>query len=262
MVGSKLKGIFKTRSKPPRLKTDGGDLAAEMPKASIKKIEKILGYTFKNKNLLVKSLTHPSFLLRSSDQINNNQRLEFLGDAVIQLALTEALYGKYPNAREGELTKARSGYARGDYMAQIARRLELDRYLLLKERDRNAGIGKKDSALGDAFESVIGAVYLDSDWETARTLILRLYENLSESPVEKGVISNPKGVLQEMIQPKLGNNALRYETTAQEGDPHERVFEVTVFCNDEKLGIGKGRNKKEAAEAAATKAIAKYKKEK
>ena len=147
-------------------------------------------------------------------------------------------------------------------MAQIARRLELDRYLLLKERDRNAGIGKKDSALGDAFESVIGAIYLDSDWETARTLILKLYENLTESPVEKGVISNPKGVLQEMIQPKLGNNALRYETTAQEGDPHERVFEVTVFCNDEKLGIGKGRNKKEAAEAAATKAIAKYKKEK
>ena len=262
MVGSKLKGIFKNRSKPPRLETDDGDLAAEMPNASIKKIEKVLGYTFKNKNLLVKSLTHPSFLLRSIDQINNNQRLEFLGDAVIQLALTEALYGKYPNAREGELTKARSGYARGDYMAQIARRLKLDRYLLLKERDRNAGIGKKDSALGDAFESVIGAVYLDSDWETARTLILKLYENLSESPIEKGVIQNPKGVLQEMIQPKLGNNALRYETTAQEGDPHERVFEVTVFCNDEKLGIGKGRNKKEAAEAAATKAIAKYKKEK
>ena len=104
MVGSKLKGIFKTRSKPPRLQTDGGDLAAEMSKASIKKIEKVLGYTFKNKNLLVKSLTHPSFLLRSIDQINNNQRLEFLGDAVIQLALTEALYGKYPNAREGELT--------------------------------------------------------------------------------------------------------------------------------------------------------------
>ena len=93
-------------------------------------------------------------------------------------------------------------------------------------------------------------------------MILKLYENLSESPIEKGVIQNPKGVLQEMIQPKLGNNALRYETTAQEGDPHERVFEVTVFCNDKKLGMGKGRNKKEAAEAAATKAIAKYKKEK
>lgn len=262
MVGSKLKGIFKTRPKSPRLKTDDGDLAAEMPKAKIKKIEKVLGYTFKNKNLLVKSLTHPSFLLRSSDQINNNQRLEFLGDAVIQLALTEALYGQFPEAREGKLTKIRSGYARGDYMAQIAGRLGLDKYLLLKDRDRNAGIGEKDSALGDAFESVMGAVYLDSDWETARTLILKLYDNLKESPVEKGVISNPKGVLQEMIQPELGNNAIRYETIAQDGKSHERVFEVAVFCNDKKLGVGKGRNKKEAAEAAATKAIAQYSKKK
>lgn len=262
MVGSKLKRIFKKKAKSPRVKTDEGDLEAEMPKASIKKIEKVLGYTFKNKNLLVKSLTHPSFLLRSSDQINNNQRLEFLGDAVIQLALTEALYGKFPDAREGELTKMRSGYARGDYMAQIARKLKLHQYLLLKERDRDAGIGKKDSALGDAFESVIGAVYLDSDWETARVVILRLYDDLKKSPVEKGVIANPKGVLQEMIQPEFGNKALRYETTAQDGNPHERVFEVTVYCNDKKIGVGKGRNKKEAAEAAATKGIAKLKKRK
>lgn len=262
MVGSKLKGIFKSRSKSPHPDTDNGDIEAEMPKTKIKKFEKALGYVFKNKNLLVKALTHPSFLLRSNDQINNNQRLEFLGDAVIQLVLTEALYGKYPEAREGKLTKLRSGYARGNFMAQIARRLKLNEFLLLQERDRKTGIGENDSALGDAFESVMGAIYLDSDWSTARNLILKLYDNLEESPVEKGTISNPKGVLQEMIQPELGNNAIRYKTTAQDGDPHERVFEVTVYCNEKKLGVGKGRNKKEAAELAATKAIAKYQKKK
>lgn len=256
MVASKLIRIFQNLSDSNRREPFDKRIAAEMPKKRIREAEKALGYTFRNKSLLVKSLTHPSYLLHSKEQINNNQRLEFLGDAVIQLVLTETLYFKFPQEREGQLTKTRSGYARGDYMARIARALKLQDFLLLKPRDRHAGIGERDSSLGDAFESIIGAVYLDSNWETARDLILRLYGNLESDPVEEGAIANPKGVLQEIIQPKYGNDALRYETTKQEGNPHNRVFEITVFCKDETLGAGSGRTKKEASENAALKAIA------
>lgn len=256
MVAAKLKRIFKSLSESPRTEPYDKRIAGEMSKKQMKAVESALGYTFRNKSLLVKGLTHPSYLLHSRDQINNNQRLEFLGDAVIQLVLTETLYFKFPQEREGHLTKIRSGYARGDYMAKIAWRLRLNEFLLLKQRDRDAGIGEKDSALGDVFESIIGAVYLDSDWQTARDLILKLYDNLDSSPVEDGVISNPKGFLQELIQPEFGNDALRYETTGQEGNPHNRLFEITIFCNQDQIGAGKGRNKKEAAENAALEAIA------
>ncbi len=256
MVATKLKRIFRNLSDTSPQEPENTALVADMPKRKIKEVEQLLGYTFKNKSLLVKGLTHPSYLLHSRDQINNNQRLEFLGDAVIQLVLTETLYVKFPDEREGKLTSLRSGYARGDYMAQIARRLRLNEYLLLKKRDRDSGVGENDSALGDVFESVIGAVYMDSDWITTRDLILALYDNLEEAPIEKGEIANPKGALQELIQPKFGNHALKYETTGQTGNPHERVFQVSVFCNGEKLGSGSGRNKKEAEEKAALEAIA------
>ena len=258
MVGSKLKRLFGSRgSKPSKLhgKTRSDESAA-LSSAVIRKVERSLGYVFKNKDLLVKSLTHPSYLLNSRDQIHNNQRLEFLGDSVIQLALTEALYEKFPEEREGMLTSVRSGYARGDYMAGIARRLKLNQFLLLKEKDRNAGVADQDSALCDVFESVVGAIYLDSDWETARELTLKYYGPLSSKPAGTGKVANPKGALQELVQPEYGNFALKYETLSQTGQPHDREFEIAVFCNGEQLGSGKGRSKKEAEEKAAIEAIA------
>ena len=259
MVGSKLKRLFGARDRKPsskhREKTNGGVTAVLSP-SIIKKAERSLGYVFKNKDLLAKSLTHPSYLLNSRDQIHNNQRLEFLGDSVIQLVLTEALYGKFPNEREGMLTSVRSCYARGDYMAGIARRLKLNEYLLLKDTDRNAGVADKDSALCDVFESVVGAIYLDSDWETVRELTLKYYGPFSSKPAGSGKVANPKGALQELVQPKYGNFALKYETLSQTGQPHDREFEMAVFCNGEQLGSGKGRSKKEAEEKAAIEAIA------
>ena len=259
MVGSKLRRLFGSRDRRPpkrRKGASGESGSAALSPAIIKKVERSLGYVFKNKDLLIKSLTHPSYLLNSRDQIHNNQRLEFLGDSVIQLALTEALYEKFPNEREGMLTSVRSGYARGDYMAGIARELKLNQYLLLKEKDRKAGVADQDSALCDVFESVVGAIYLDSDWETARELTLKYYGPLSSKPAGSGKLANPKGALQELVQPKHGNFALKYEMINQTGQPHDREFEIAVFCNDERLGSGKGRSKKEAEEKAAIEAIA------
>ncbi|MBC2607572.1 ribonuclease III [Pelagicoccus albus] len=263
MVASKIKRLIKSVSKESGKKAaDESVNAAELPADKVKKLEKKLGYSFKNKGLLHQSLTHPSFLLNTKDQLKNNQRLEFLGDSVIQLVLTEKLFAKFPKYREGKLTAIRSGYARGDFMAGIARELELGTYLILKQKDRLAGVADGDSALGDAFEALIGAVYLDSGFETSRKIILDLYNNLDTAPKAKGGISNPKGKLQELIQPVHGNNALRYETVGQKGEAHEREFEIAVFCNDEKLGSGIGRTKKEAAEKAARIAISKLESEK
>ncbi|MBD5780325.1 ribonuclease III [Pelagicoccus sp. NFK12] len=258
MVASKLKRLIKSVSKDSDKKAARKSKhATELSEAKVRKLESALGYTFKTKGLLYQSLTHPSFLLNTKDQLKNNQRLEFLGDSVIQLVLTEKLYEKFPKHREGKLTALRSGYARGDFMANIARELDLGNYLILKPKDRQAGVADGDSALGDAFEALIGAIYLDSDFETSRKIVLGLYNYLDTAPTAKGVISNPKGKLQELIQPVHGNNALRYETTGQKGVAHERIFEIAVYCNDEKLGSGKGRTKKEAAEKAAIEAIAK-----
>ena len=257
MVASQIKRIILSLSRRSKgePKAKPSKQYSYLPSKQIKKLEKILGYVFTDKDLLVQGLTHPSFLLHTKDKLNNNQRLEFLGDAVIQLALTEALYEKFTDEREGKLTSIRSGYARGDYMAKIARQLDLSEFLRLKPRDRAAGIGDQDGSLGDAFEALLGAVYLDSNYETARDITLKLYDNLDTDPEADGIISNPKGKLQELIQPKFGNDAVRYDTTAEHGDPHDREFEVTVFCNDKAIGVGMGRTKKEAAEKAAIQAI-------
>ena len=257
MVASKLKRLIKSVSKDTDKKAARKSAnAAEIPAAKVRKLESKLGYTFTNKGLLHQSLTHPSFLLNTKDQLKNNQRLEFLGDSVIQLVLTEKLYEKFPRHREGKLTAIRSGYARGDFMAEIARELKLGDYLILKPKDRQAGVAEGDSALGDAFEALVGALYLDSDFDTSRKIVLGLYNYLDTAPTAKGGISNPKGKLQELIQPVHGNNALRYETLGQSGEAHNRTFEIAVYCNDDQLGIGKGKTKKEAAENAAIQAIA------
>ena len=265
MVASKIKKIFgkispkKTaRSRKTNTKEEELFLA---PK-DIAKIEKTIGYAFINKALLVQSLTHPSFLLNSRHQLKNNQRLEFLGDSVIQLALTEKLFDKHKRMREGKLTSIRARFACGEYMAGIARRIKLNKYLILKPRERDAGVQEQDSALADAFEALIGAVYLDSDYKTSLQLILKLYQNLDTKDDSTQGIHNPKGKLQELIQSELGNDAIRYETTDTQGDPHNRVFEVTIYCQNEPFGIGKGRTKKEAAEKAAIEAIEKWTKKK
>jgi len=256
MVPSRLKNLLGTVSrKPSRRKSKPNTRTQPLPEGKARELESTLGYRFANKELLHQSLTHPSYLINTGESLGNNQRLEFLGDSVIQLVLTETLYKRHPREREGKLTSLRSGYARGGYMAGIARELRLGDYLILKPKDRQSGVSKNDSALADAFEALVGAVYLDSDFETTRKIVLRLYKDLRHAPSPDGAIANPKGRLQELVQPLHGNSALRYQTTGQSGNAHERVFEVTVYCFDRQLGVGSGRTKKEASEKAALQGI-------
>jgi ribonuclease-3 len=214
-----------------------------------------LGYTFRQPALLKTAFTHLSFLPENPGVTESNQRLEFLGDAVLQLLLTEALYQLFPDDREGPLSRRRAALAKGMFLVKLARELGLDGCLQLGTSEELTGGRQKPSALEDAFEALVGALYLDSDLEQTRRIVMALYGNLAERLDAIGSGENPKGQLQELVQPKFGNHALRYDITSVEGEDHARAFEVQVLFNDRAVGRGRGTSKKLAEEAAARAAL-------
>ncbi len=218
------------------------------------KLQARLGYTFRNAALLDCALTHPSFIPEHPGT-ESNQRLEFLGDAVLQLVLTETLFQLFPTDREGPLSRRRATLANGPFLAQLARDLGLDPALQLGTSEESTGGRQRASALGDALEAVIGAVFLDSDFAIARRVVLGLYGDLPVRLATVGDGDNPKGRLQERIQPLHGNDALRYEVVATDGADHARAYEVVVRLLDRDLGRGRGTSKKLAEEAAAREAL-------
>lgn len=213
-----------------------------------------LGYTFRDPALLQSALTHTSFL-QDNPTAENNQRLEFLGDAVLQLVLTEALFQLFPADREGVLSRHRATLANGVFLARLAREISLDACLRLGASEESTGGRARAAASEDAFEALIGAVYLDSDLPTARRVVLGLYGSLSDRLANIEQVENPKGRLQELVQPKHGNNALRYEVVRIDGQDHAREYEVVVHLLDRPLGTGRGTSKKLAEESAARAAL-------
>lgn len=214
-----------------------------------------IGYTFRDPALLVQAVTHTSFL-QHNPTVESNQRLEFLGDAVLQLLLTEALFQLYPTEREGVLSKRRAALANGTFLTRLAREISLDSCLRLGTGEESTGGRTRASASEDAYESLIGAVYLDSDLATTRRMVMALYGSLAERLALVEAVENPKGRLQEIIQPVHGNNALKYEVVRIEGQDHAREYEVAVSLADQVLGTGRGSSKKNAEEAAARAALA------
>lgn len=214
-----------------------------------------LGYTFREPALLERALTHTSYL-QDHPKNESNERFEFLGDAVLQLVLTEALFQLFPADREGLLSKRRASLARGVTLVALARELGLDACLRLGASEESTGGRARASTQEDAFEAVVGAVYLDSDFATARRIVLALYGALSDRLSTSETEDNPKGRLQELIQPVHGNHALRYEVIHTAGEDHARTYRVEVFLNTRSLGAGEGTSKKLAEEAAARVALA------
>ena len=219
-------------------------------------LQKKIGYPFRQPALLVEALTHGSYLQDDPAAAPHNQRLEFLGDSVLQFIVTAALYRDYPTEREGVLSRRRAVLSKGEFLTQMARDLGLDASLRLSKSEDAAGGRNRASILEDAFEALIGAIYLDSDLATTQTLVLGWYGPLSERLALSEDAENPKGRLQELVQPAHGNVALRYEVTTTTGPKHARIYEVDVFLNDRKLGAGSGPSKKVAEEAAARVALA------
>jgi len=228
------------------------DSQSESP---LNRLQAKLTYEFRNSNLLLQAVTHLSYLQDHPEQAESNQRLEFLGDSVLQLALTQTLYEIFPGDREGVLSKRRAALSKGAFLSRLAAELGLSDCLRISTAEEAAGGRNRSSALEDAFEALVGAVYLDSDFPTARRIILGLYGSLPERLASVEDVENPKGRLQEMIQGTMGNRALRYEILATYGEDHAKEYEMGVFLNDQRIGVGRGSSKKAAEEAAAAMGI-------
>ncbi len=219
-------------------------------------IEVRLGYKFRNPLLLAEALTHPSLAYESQKAHFDNQRLEFLGDAVLQLVLTEHLFRKFPNSPEGRMTKLRAQLVSRQALAQFATNLKLGHYILLGKGEEASGGRKRPSTLADALEALVGAIYLDSGYDSASGLVLRLFEQGIGTVSESDEEGNPKGTLQETLQ-SLGNEAPRYLITGESGPDHRKVFHAQVVWRGTILAQGRGKSKKEAEVRAALEALRK-----
>lgn len=220
-------------------------------------LQQRLGYTFENVALLECAVTHPSLLQERPEVAESNQRMEFLGDAVLQLILTEALFDLFPAEREGPLSRRRASLAKGVFLTRMAREIGLDRCLRMAASEEATGGRTRPSALEDAFEAMVGAVFLDGELPAARQVVLALYGDLTARLASVEPADNPKGRLQEMTQPRYGNNALKYQVIRTHGEDHAREYEVAVYLRDRELGVGRGTSKKLAEEAAAREALTK-----
>ena len=221
-------------------------------------LQAALGHRFSDRSLLSLALTHPSVAHDEGGGQNHNQRLEFLGDAVIQLAVTSELYHRFPGLGEGALTQARAQLVNRTSLAAQARRLHLGRHVILSRGEESSGGRGRSSTLADAFEAIIGAVYVDAGFETARRMLLGLIQEGGAEMVELPNLDNPKGNLQEFLQ-ATSPEAPRYELLETEGPDHDRTFRCAVLHGGVELARGVGRSKKAAESHAALLALQKLK---
>lgn len=217
-------------------------------------LERLIGYKFRNSLLLAEALTHPSLSFERKTFHFDNQRLEFLGDAVLQLVITHHLYRLFPAFSEGQMTKLRSRLVSREGLKTHALTLGLGDYLMLG-RGEEANEGRsRSSTLADAFEALVGAIYLDSDLETVRRFILRVAgDELGALTREPGE-NNPKGELQEILQ-AISPISPAYEVISETGPDHHKEFICRVLWENMELGRGLGQSKKQAEINAAVEAL-------
>ena len=213
-----------------------------------------LAYQFRDENLLRLALTHPSVAHESGREMEHNQRLEFLGDSVLGLVLSQQLYEKFSDADEGLLTKSRAKLVNAASLAEHARGLNLGAHLILSRGEEISGGRNRASALTDAFEALLGAIFLDGGFDAVRAFILREFQNEISELTLPGGIENPKGELQELLQAK-SSNAPQYQLIAAEGPDHDRQFICAVFHDGVELARGSGKSKKAAESDAALAAL-------
>lgn len=222
---------------------------------SLEKLERVLGYFFKDKDLLVEALTHKSFHHEKPDRVKSyNERLEFIGDSVFGLVVVEHLF-KYDNGlTESDMSKMKSHIVKGSVLSEIGTDLGIGSYLRLGRGEEDTGGRQKRSIIANAMEALFGAVYLDSDYETARKVILGLFIDKIRSIISSGQYHDYKTELQEKCQMLYGELP-EYLVTRQEGEEHRKTFTVDVFIAGKMFGRGAGNSKKEAQIAAAREAL-------
>ena len=217
-------------------------------------LERRIQYKFRNSLFLAEALTHPSLGHETQRHHFDNQRLEFLGDAVLQLLFTKHLFERFPTFSEGQLTKMRSRLVSREGLRIHAISIGLGEYLMMGKGEESSGGRLRASALADAFEALIGAMYLDSDLETVTRFVLREAEPDIQNLLHEPVNVNPKGKLQELLQ-ALSPRSPVYTIVKQSGPEHQKHFESVVIWTDRELGRGVGKSKKEAEVAAAIDAL-------
>jgi ribonuclease-3 len=218
-----------------------------------------LGVEFNDISFLHQALTHTSFANESKHAgAVHNERLEFLGDAVLDLVISDRLFKRFPDLPEGELTKARAHIVCEATLARCAAEVGIGQYLLLGKGEDLSGGRERISILADAFEAVIGAIYLDTGFASVSQFILhKLHKDLHS--VESGhYVKDYKTLLQEIVQ-KNSDSRIAYEIISEHGPDHDKIFEVAVIVNTDRMGTGLGRSKKEAEQKAAKQALLKMK---
>lgn len=221
----------------------------------LSKLEGYLGYVFKNKSLLKMALTHPSFAQEPKPTDFHYQRLEFLGDSVLSLILTEHLYTLFPEEREGNLARYKAALIKGSFLAQLALQLNLPSFIQVSDAEMKSGGKNKPSILEDVFEAIIGAIFQDSHFESTRQCVLSWYQGIEHHLKNTLSSENPKGQLQEYLQKNNPNPDIKYTLIEESGPDHRKFFKVAVSVQEKILGSGKGSSKKNAEEKAALEAL-------
>jgi ribonuclease-3 len=222
--------------------------------ASLEELQNLLGYAFRNPDLMQLAMTHPSVCHEAGAMVEHNQRLEFLGDSVLELVLTAELYAQYPGLGEGPLTKARAQLVNRRALAEHSRSLGLGEHLILSRGEDRHGGRERASILADAFEALIGAVFIDGGYEAVRMVIIALFRDRFGQLEGIPRIENPKGELQELLQVATVEPP-KYVVSAVSGPDHDRSFECAVYHQGVELGRGKGKSKKAAESEAAHAAL-------
>lgn len=215
------------------------------------KCEKSIGYSFKNKNLLEEALTHTSYAYENKTK--SNERLEYLGDSILEFVMSEHLFLNYEGLSEGEMTKVRANVVCEDSLYEVAMKHNFSDFLLLGKSEINSQNSKK-AIMADSVEAVIAAIFLDSNLENAKRFIINNLKDVAEIASKNVGMKDYKTVLQEKLQ-ENGEVKIQYEVIAEDGPDHDKTFVVEVTCDGKALAIGRGKNKKNAEMEAAKSAL-------
>lgn len=220
---------------------------------SLQQLEKNIGYNFKDKNKLRTAMTHSSFANEAKTKISSNERLEFLGDAVLSIVVSDYIFANCPKYPEGELSKLRASLVCEKSLCRFSKVLDVGSFLRLSHGEKNTKGNERPSILADAFEAIIAAIYLDAGLEEARKFVLRFVAPEIGSAKPKA-FKDYKTILQEIIQ-KNKEEVISYSLVSESGPDHDKHFEVVVKINSNVVGKGGGHSKKEAEQQAAREAL-------
>jgi len=221
----------------------------------IEKAEERVGLMFQDKELLVRAFTHRSFINENKNRhLHHNERLEFLGDAVLELVITDFLFNEFPNKSEGELTLYRAALVNTDTLAEVASELRLNDFILLSRGESRDKGRARHSIMADTVEAIIGAMYLDQGYEAPHNFIINVIAPRLGGIMAQQSWIDAKSLFQEKAQDHFGMTP-RYETISEDGPDHDKQFEVGVYVDEKCLGKGVGKSKQEGAQAAAQNAL-------